>query len=177
MLAASTTPGALAQPAPNAKVKVTQSHLTPTCLDGKPAGDKRTWTLATGDHTMAFTMRNEPRSGGAAASAESPGVATVTFGLEAGHDYEVEVRADPTTFSRRVWQPQQWTPVVRDRTTDRIVSSEPRWTGEAAGPDCECQLASSASNRLTSPSSCCTTARTVEGSLRSTPAPFSRRIG
>src|SRR4249919_1584693 len=96
LLAASTTPGALAQPAPNAKVKVTQSHLTPTCLDGKPTGDKRTWTLPTGDHTMAFTMRNEPRSGGA----ESPGVATVTFGLEPGHDYEVEVRADPTTFSR-----------------------------------------------------------------------------
>ena len=134
MLVASTTPGALAQPAPSAKVKVTQSHLTPTCLDGKPAGDKRTWTLATGDHTMAFTMRNEPRSGGAAPSAESPGVATVTFGLEAGHDYEVEVRADPTTFSRRVWQPQQWTPVVRDRTTDRIVSNEPRWTGEACRP-------------------------------------------
>jgi hypothetical protein len=132
MIAASTAPGALAQPAPNAKVKVTQSHLTPTCLDGKPAGDKRTWALSIGDHTMAFTMRNEPRSRGAAA--ESPGVATVTFGLEAGHDYEVEVRAEATTFSRRVWQPQQWTPVVRDRTTDRIVSSEPRWAGEECRP-------------------------------------------
>ena len=131
MLAASTGPVLLAQPAPSAKVKVTQSHLTPTCLDAKPTGDKRTWTLATGDHAMAFTMRNEPRSG---ASAESPGVAAVTFALEAGHDYEVEVRADPTTFSRRVWQPQQWTPVVRDRTTDRIVSSEPRWTGEQCRP-------------------------------------------
>ena len=134
MLAAWTTPGARAQPAPTARVKVTQSHLTPTCLDGKPTGDKRTWTLATGDHTMAFTMRNEPRSGGAAPSAESAGVATVTFGLEAGHDYEVEVRAEAMTFSRRVWQSQQWTPVVRDRTTDRIVSSEPRWAGEECRP-------------------------------------------
>ena len=83
---------------------------------------------------MAFTMRNEPRSGGAATSAQSPGVAAVTFALEAGHDYEVEVRAEATTFSRRVWQAQQWTPAVRDRTTDRIVSSEPRWTGEECRP-------------------------------------------
>jgi hypothetical protein len=134
MLVASLAPPAIAQTVPGAKVKVTQSHLSPTCLDGKPTGDKRTWTMATGDHTMAFTMRNEPRSGGDASSAGSPGVATVTFRLEAGHDYEVEVRAEAMTFSRRVWPPQQWTPVVRDRTADRIVSSEPQWTGDGCRP-------------------------------------------
>ena len=133
MLTASLAAAASAQPGPSAKIKVTQSHLTARCLDGKPTGDKRTWTLPTGEHTMAFTMRNEPRSG-AASSAAPTGVATVTFGLEAGHDYEVEIRADPTTFSRRVWVQQEWTPVVRDRTTDRIVSGEPRWTGEECRP-------------------------------------------
>ena len=125
---------AFAQPASSAKVKVTQSHLVPTCLDGTSTGDQRTWTMASGEHTMAFTMRNEPRSGVGAASADSPGVATVTFTLEAGHAYEVEVRAEPTSFSRRVWERQQWNPVVRDRTADRIVSSDPRWTGEECRP-------------------------------------------
>jgi hypothetical protein len=134
ILFASTPPGALAQPAAQPKVKVTQSHLEATCLDGKPTGDKRAWTLAAGDHTMTFTMRNEPRPGAAASAAESPGAATVTFGLEAGHDYEVEIRAEPMTFSRRVWQEQHWTPVVRDRTTDRIVSSEPRWNAGECRP-------------------------------------------
>ena len=134
MLVASGTPYASAQPAPTAKVEVTQSHLAPTCLDGKPTGDRRTWTMAAGDHTMAFTMRNEPRPGVGAASAGSPGVATVNFTLEAGHDYEVEVRAAPATFSRRVWERAQWNPVVRDRTAERIVSGEPRWTGEECRP-------------------------------------------
>ena len=127
LLAASGTPQVSAQPAASVKVKVTQSYLVPTCLDGMPTGGKRTWTMPAGVHTMSFTMRNEPRPGGAAASTGSPGVAAVTFTLEAGHNYEVEVRADPTTFSRRVWEREQWQPVVRDRTADRIVSSEPRW--------------------------------------------------
>jgi hypothetical protein len=134
MLLGAATPDGFAQPAPAAKIKITQSHLTPACLDGEPAGGKRAWTLATGAHTMAFTMRNEPRSGVVVPSTESPGVATVSFALEAGHEYEVEIRADPATYSRRVWPPQQWTPVVRDRTTERIVSTEPRWTAEECLP-------------------------------------------
>ena len=134
MLLGVAAPDGFAQPAPTARIKITQSHLTPACLDGKPTGDKRSWTLSTGAHTMAFTMRNEPRPGVGAPSTESPGIATVSFGLEAGHEYEVEIRADPTTYSRRVWPPRQWTPVVRDRTTDRIVSSEPRWTAEECRP-------------------------------------------
>ena len=178
--------GAFAQPSPGAKLKVTQSRLVPTCLDGRSTGDRRSWTLANGDHTMAVTMRNEPRPGVAAESVDSPGVAVVTFTLEAGHEYEVEVRAPPETFSRRVWEREQWTPVVRDRTVDRIVSSDPRWTGRdvppltGALPRVVCRAsavgagyripdpgyrypASSTSSLVTRPSSCWTTARTVEG--------------
>jgi hypothetical protein len=58
-----------------------------------------------------------------------PGVAVVAFTLEAGHKYEVEVRASPTAFSSRTWERGEWKPVVRDRTIDRIVSGEPRWSG------------------------------------------------
>jgi hypothetical protein len=126
--------GAFAQPLPGAKLTVTQAHLVPTCLDGQPAGDKRSWTLTAGDHTIAFTMRNEPRPGAAAESVESPGVATVTFTIEAGHKYEAEVRAEALTFSRRVWERGHWTPVVRDRTVDRIVGGGPRWTGDDCRP-------------------------------------------
>jgi hypothetical protein len=134
LLAASATPHASVQPAATAKVKVTQSHLAPTCLDGRPAGNARAWTMAAGSHTMAFTMRNEPRPGMGAESPGAPGVATVTFTLEAGHDYEVEIRAAPATFSRRVWIREQWHPVVRDRTAERIVSGDPRWTDEECRP-------------------------------------------
>jgi len=121
---------AAAQAPSTATFRVTQSRLAPLCLDGQRTGDRRAWTLPAGAHTMAFTMKNAPRPGVAAESDDSPGVAVVTFTLEAGHEYEVEVRAPPETFSRRVWQREQWTPVVRDRTVDRIVSSDPRWTGE-----------------------------------------------
>jgi hypothetical protein len=55
-------------------------------------------------------------------------MALVTFTLEANHRYEVEVRAPVTSYSKRVWDPEQWTPVVRDRTVDRIVSGDPTWT-------------------------------------------------
>jgi len=117
-----------------AKLRVTQSRLAALCLDGQRTADRRRWALPAGAYTMAFTMNNEPRPGVAAQSADSPGVATVTFTLEAGHEYEVEVRAPPETFSRRLWEREQWTPVVRDRTVDRIVSSDPHWTGEACHP-------------------------------------------
>jgi len=42
------------------------------------------------------------------------------------------VRADSTAFSTRVWRSGEWTPVVRDRTTDRIVSSTPVWSAQAS---------------------------------------------
>jgi hypothetical protein len=70
-----------------------------------------------------------PRKGSPAPK-EGPGVATVRFALEAGHRYEVEVRAPALSFSWRVWVQGEWKPVVRDRTVDRIVSSEPEWTSE-----------------------------------------------
>ena len=44
-----------------------------------------------------------------------------------GHRYEVEVRAAPQTFSTRVWTEGHWAPVVRHRTADRLVSTEPVW--------------------------------------------------
>jgi hypothetical protein len=47
--------------------------------------------------------------------------------LDAEHKYEVEIRAPATTFASRVWKNGDWKPVVRDRTVDRIVSSEPEW--------------------------------------------------
>jgi hypothetical protein len=31
-------------------------------------------------------------------------------------------------FARRIFKRGTWKPVVRDRTTDRIVSSEPVWS-------------------------------------------------
>ena len=134
MFVAAASSMASAQAPASAPVKVTHSHLVPTCLDGRPATDQRAWTLLEGSHTAAFTMRNEPRSGIAAESSDSPGVATVTFSVEAGHKYEVEVRAPAASFSKRVWERGQWTPVVRDRTVDRIVSGEPSWTTDGCSP-------------------------------------------
>jgi hypothetical protein len=109
------------QPAPLVQVRVTQKDLLPCCLDGVPTRpDARSWRLAVGAHTLAFSMRSKTRHA-------SPGVALVSFALEAGHKYEVEVRASPMAFSSRVWQRGEWKPVVRDRTLDRIVSGEAKW--------------------------------------------------
>lgn len=108
-------------------VKVTQKDLVPVCLDGRPVdAGERVWRLAPGSHTLAFTMHNAPRHAVAQADVP-PGIAVVRFMLDAKHKYEVEIRAPATTFAYRVWKSGEWKPVVRDRTVDRIVSSEPEW--------------------------------------------------
>lgn len=109
------------------EIKVTQKYLEPVCLDGRSvdSGERR-WRLAPGGHSLAFTMRNEPRSTVANAGVV-PGIAVVRFMVDAEHKYEVEIRAPATTFTSRVWKSGEWKPVVRDRTEDRIVSSEPDW--------------------------------------------------
>ena len=129
----------VAGPAPDdrasgTEVKVTQKSLQPLCLDGAAvkAGQRR-WRLAAGEHALAFTMRNRPRTG-VAGSDVAPGVAVVRFTPEAGHKYEVEVRAPATTFSTRVWERGGWKPVVRDRTVDHVASSDPEWTESACPP-------------------------------------------
>jgi hypothetical protein len=117
---------------PLADVKVTQKYLVPLSLDGKPIKDgARAWRLTLEAHSLTFTMRNEPRSGIANAD---PGIATVTFTPETGHVYEVEIRAAADAYSSRVWKKGDWKPVVRDRTADRIVSTEPTWRESGASP-------------------------------------------
>jgi hypothetical protein len=110
-------------------VKVTQKYLVAVCLDGAPVNDDRHWRLASSEHGLAFTMKNEPRH--PAADAGSPGFAFIRFTPEEGHRYEIEVRAPATSFSTRVWNRGEWKPVVRDRTTDEIVSGEPEWRDRA----------------------------------------------
>jgi hypothetical protein len=117
-----------------ADVKLTQKYLVPTCLDGATVkSDTRRWKLSPGEHSMAFTMRNNPRKGMPTAPPD-PGVAVITFTPEVGHTYEIETRAESTTFSMRVWERGAWSPVVRDRTADRVVSTTPVWTDGACRP-------------------------------------------
>jgi len=111
-----------------AEVEVKQKYLVPLCLDGAPLeSGERSWKLASGAHSIAFTMRNDPRSGTPVKPDGAPGVALVRFTLESGHRYEVEVRAPADSFSSRVWSEGEWKPVVRDRTIDGVVSSDPEW--------------------------------------------------
>ncbi len=114
-----------------ADVRISNSHLEIACLDGKavPAGQRK-WKLPAREVSMTFTMRNKPRVGRPGADA---GFASISFTPEDGHTYEIEVRSDPMLYSSRVWPQGEWRVVVRDRTTDRIVSSEPRWVD---GPVC-----------------------------------------
>lgn len=117
---------------PTADVKVAHRHLEPVCLDGAPVKPgERNWRLEPGTHSLALTMRNDPRQGmephQRVVPKGAPGVAAVSFNLEAGHRYEVEVRAPATAFSTRLWERGEWRPVVRDRTVDREVSGEPLW--------------------------------------------------
>ena len=115
---------AMAQPSARpARLKATNAHLVVTCVAGKPAGKTRTWNLSE-PTTFTFTMRNQPRPG---VANEDPGMATIAFTPEAGHEYDIEVRGDAAAFSTRVWKAGAWKPVVRDRTSDRIVSSDPTW--------------------------------------------------
>jgi hypothetical protein len=117
---------ALWQPAaaPTADVRVTQRALRVVCVNGQPPGTARSWRFEAAPVTLAFTMANTPRSGTASVPA---GTAVVTFTPEPGHRYEVEVRASASSYSARVWPKGEWAPVVRDRTTDAIVSTSPSW--------------------------------------------------
>lgn len=112
-----------------ARLRVTQGALVVVCKDGG-ASRERAWTLPTQPVTLVTTMTNAPRSG--IANAE-PGHARITFTPEAGHRYQLEVRADAAAFSRRVFAREAWAPVVRDRTLDRVVSSAPEWTDGRCG--------------------------------------------
>ena len=104
-----------------AEVNITQKLLVPGCVDGTPVkAYHRRWRLELRPHTASFTMGSD--------SAQA-GFATVRFTPEAGHKYEIEVRTDEVTaFARRSFERGTWKPVVRDRTTDRIVSGEPEWS-------------------------------------------------
>jgi hypothetical protein len=120
---------------PLVEVKVTQKHLQPLCLDGAPVkrGERRFW-LDLREHSLAFTMQNQPRLGAPDAEV-APGVAVIGFTPEAGHRYEVEIRAAESSYGRRVWNRGEWKPVVRDRTVDRVVSTQPEWRESACQPD------------------------------------------
>lgn len=107
-----------------ADVRITNSHLVATCVAGRISDNgERRWELSR-PTSMAFTMKNEPRPG---IENRAPGIAAISFTPEPGHKYEIEVRAGESTFSTRVWPRGQWSPVVRDRTTDTVVSGEPQW--------------------------------------------------
>ena len=171
---------AFAQPAAGAKVKVTQSHLVPTCLDGTPTGDKRTWTMASGDHTMAVhdaerapfgsgrRIRRLTRSGHGDLHARG------WSRLRGGGPRATRRRSRGVSGSGEQWTSGRARP---DRRPHRQQRSTLDRRGMPALIAARSARASSASSRVTRPSSCWTTARTVDGSLRSTPAPFSRRIG
>jgi hypothetical protein len=111
--------------APAAPVHLTHKSLVARCLDGTaiPAGDRR-WQLAPGEHSLTLTTKNQPRSG---RESEDPGLATIRFTLVAAHQYEVELRAPAASYASRTWKKGDWTPVVRDRTADRIVSGDVDW--------------------------------------------------
>jgi hypothetical protein len=123
---------------PVAEVKVTQRYLEPVCLDGKPVrSGERKWRLSGGAHSLSFTMRNDPQGAEPHERIEpkqSPGVAEVSFTVETGHRYEVEVRGPTMAFSTRVWERGEWKPVVRDRTADRVISGEPEWKDSGCQP-------------------------------------------
>lgn len=110
----------------SADVRVSNSSLQVACVDGK-ASTQRKWDLPQREVTLSFTMRNRPRPGVENAQA---GFAGITFTPEPGHEYEIEVRAEPQTYSTRVWPKGEWRPVVRDRTTNQIVSNDPKWTDQ-----------------------------------------------
>lgn len=122
-------PSAANAQASESRLRVTQRALVVQCLNGLAVSPRtRSWTV-TAPVTLALTMRNQPRPGIASTDA---GTAIVRFTPEPGHRYEVEVRAAATRFAVRVWPQGEWTPVVRDRTSDSVVSGEPEW----AAPPC-----------------------------------------
>jgi hypothetical protein len=112
-----------------ARLRITQRALVVQCYNGEPTAPRTRAWMVTAPVTLALTMRNQPRPG--IASTDS-GTAIVRFTPEPGHRYDVEVRADATRFAVRVWPQGEWIPVVRDRTTDAVVSGDPEW----AAPPC-----------------------------------------
>lgn len=112
-----------------ANLRASNSHLVVTCFNGTAINGVREWRVFA-PASITTTMRNEPRPGVANAA---PGLAVIDFTPEPGHKYEIEVRGEAWLFSRRVWPRGDWTAVVRDRTTDRIVSSAPRWIEAGCG--------------------------------------------
>jgi len=119
-----------ALPARPADLRISNSNLLATCVAGKPISDgHRSWRV-TDPVSMTFTMRNQPRSG---VANHDPGIAVVSFTPVAGHTYEIEVRGDAAAFSTRVWTKGEWKPVVRDRTTDQMVSTDPKWIETGCG--------------------------------------------
>ena len=120
--------------APTVDVKVTHHYLQPLCLNGTPVkANKRRWQVPVQSQTLTFTMKNEPREP-VPQPVPKPGIAVVRFTPQPGHRYEVEVRAPLETYSARVWEKGKWAPVVRDRTLDSLVSSEPEWIETGCGP-------------------------------------------
>jgi hypothetical protein len=121
-------------PAPaqeRADLRVTQRYLVPLCLDGHAVtAHQRRWKVGPGEHTLVFTMHNDPRPG--MGGNEEPGRAAIHFTAAAGGRYEVETRAGTLTYSRRVWKEGEWKPVVRERRSDTLVSSEPTWSDSNA---------------------------------------------
>jgi hypothetical protein len=113
------------------RLAVTQRDLVPECLNGSGVErGTRGWTIAPGQVSLVLSMRSQARPG---RPQPDSGHASISFTAEADHRYEVEVRAEPEAFSSRAWRAGEWTPVVRDRTTDRLVSSEPQWTAGSCG--------------------------------------------
>ena len=109
------------------QVKITQKYLVALCLNEERVKEsQRSWNLPTKEQSMAFTMKNQPRSGNNNREVDS-GVAVIHFTLVDGHHYEIETRGPSESYSTRVWRKNEWKPVVRDRTTGLIVSSDPEW--------------------------------------------------
>jgi hypothetical protein len=123
---------AMAAAADEARLRITHRDLVPLCLNGGTVSSGvRSWTLSPAETSLTVSIRSQPRSG---QPAPEPGIAAITFAVESGHRYEVEVRADQTALSTRVWRAREWRPVVRDRTTDAIVSGDPQWLTAAGCP-------------------------------------------
>jgi hypothetical protein len=113
------------------RLAVTQRDLVPECLNGSSVErGRRDWTIVPGQVSLVLSMRSQARPG---RPQPDSGRASISFTAEAGHRYEVEVRAEPEAFSSRAWRAGEWTPVVRNRTTDRLVSSEPQWAAGSCG--------------------------------------------
>lgn len=110
-----------------APVKITQKYLAVLCLDHEVVKEgQRSWKLPLTEHSLTFTMTNKPRSGNSNTNVD-PGMAVIHFTPVSGHRYEIETRAAGESYSTRVWKKNEWKPVVRDRTTGLIVSSDPEW--------------------------------------------------